>query len=120
MHVKCKSLVPATVVLRGHMYLCEAQPVWTLPDIAVFTDTDSLQSISYLHSLFYWEFPARTFVCICSSLSCSSLTSLAGYIILKIILPVVLYGCESWFVTQREEHRLRVFGNRVLMRIFGP
>jgi hypothetical protein len=37
-----------------------------------------------------------------------------------IILPVVLYGCETWSVTLREEHRLRMFGNRVLRRIFGP
>ena len=34
-------------------------------------------------------------------------------------LPVVLYGCETWSLTFREEHRLRVFENRVL-RIFGP
>jgi hypothetical protein len=37
-----------------------------------------------------------------------------------IILPVVLYGCETWSLTLREEHRLRVFENRVLGRIFGP
>jgi hypothetical protein len=37
-----------------------------------------------------------------------------------IILPVVLYGCETWSSTLREEHRLRVFENRVLRRIFGP
>jgi hypothetical protein len=37
-----------------------------------------------------------------------------------IILPVVLYGCETWSVTLREEYKLRVFGNRVLRRIFGP
>jgi hypothetical protein len=37
-----------------------------------------------------------------------------------IILPVVLYGCETWSVALREEHRLRVFENRVLRRIFGP
>jgi hypothetical protein len=36
-----------------------------------------------------------------------------------IILPVVLYGCETWSLTLREEHGLRVFENRVL-RIFGP
>ena len=36
-----------------------------------------------------------------------------------IILPFVLYGCETWSLTLREEHRLRVFGNRVLRRIFG-
>jgi hypothetical protein len=37
-----------------------------------------------------------------------------------IILPLVLNGCETWSVTLREEHRLRVFENRVLRRIFGP
>jgi len=37
-----------------------------------------------------------------------------------IILPVVLYGCETWSPTLREERRLRVFENRVLRRIFGP
>jgi len=35
-----------------------------------------------------------------------------------IILPVVLYGCETWSLTLREERRLRVFENRVLRRIF--
>jgi hypothetical protein len=37
-----------------------------------------------------------------------------------IILPMVLYGCETWCLTLREEHRLRVFENRVLRRILGP
>jgi hypothetical protein len=37
-----------------------------------------------------------------------------------IILPVALYGCETLSLTLREEHRLRVFENRVLRRIFGP
>jgi hypothetical protein len=37
-----------------------------------------------------------------------------------VILPVVLYGCETWSLTLREENRLRVFENRVLRRIFGP
>jgi hypothetical protein len=36
-----------------------------------------------------------------------------------IILPVVLYGCETWSLTAREEHRLRVFENMVLRKIFG-
>jgi hypothetical protein len=35
------------------------------------------------------------------------------------ILPLVLYGRETWSLTLREEHRLRVFENRVLRRIFG-
>jgi hypothetical protein len=38
----------------------------------------------------------------------------------NIILPVVLNGCETWSLTLREKHRLRVFENRVLRRIFGP
>jgi hypothetical protein len=37
-----------------------------------------------------------------------------------IILPVVLYGCEIWFLTRREKDRLRVFENRVLRRAFEP
>jgi hypothetical protein len=37
-----------------------------------------------------------------------------------VILPVVLYGCETWSLTLGEKHRLRVFENRVLTRIFGP
>jgi hypothetical protein len=37
-----------------------------------------------------------------------------------IILPVVLYGCDTWSLTLREDHRLRMFENRVLRRIFGP
>jgi hypothetical protein len=34
-------------------------------------------------------------------------------------LPVVLYICETWFLTLREEHRLRVFENRMLRGVFG-
>jgi hypothetical protein len=37
-----------------------------------------------------------------------------------IILPVVLYGCETWSLTLREERRLRVFENRVFRRMFRP
>jgi hypothetical protein len=37
-----------------------------------------------------------------------------------IILPVILYGCETWSLTLREECRLRVFENRVLRRVLGP
>jgi hypothetical protein len=36
------------------------------------------------------------------------------------ILSVVLYGCETWSVTMRGEHRLRMYENRVLRRVFGP
>jgi hypothetical protein len=39
---------------------------------------------------------------------------------LTVVLPFVLYGCEIWSLTLREEHRLRVFENTVLRKIFGP
>jgi hypothetical protein len=48
----------------------------------------------------------------------SSLTFVKIY--KTIILPVVFYGCETWSLTLREEHRLSEFENRVLRRIFGP
>ena len=38
----------------------------------------------------------------------------------SIILPAVLYGCETWSLTLREERKLRVFENMMLRRIFGP
>jgi len=37
-----------------------------------------------------------------------------------IILPVVLYGCETWSLALREKYRLRVFENKILRRIIGP
>ena len=43
-----------------------------------------------------------------------------GTAMLRGILPVVLYGCEAWSLTAREERKLRVFENMVLRRIFGP
>ena len=42
------------------------------------------------------------------------------YIYRTINFPVVLYGCEAWSLTLREERKLRVFENMVLRRIFGP
>jgi hypothetical protein len=50
----------------------------------------------------------------------STLAYLAPYSTRTTILPVVLYGCETWPLTLREKHRLRVFENSVLRRIFGP
>ena len=39
---------------------------------------------------------------------------------ITLILPIVLYGCETWSLILREERRLNVFENRVLRRVFGP
>jgi hypothetical protein len=52
--------------------------------------------------------------------SCLLSTNVKVKIYKTIILPVFLYGCETWSLTLREEHRLRVFENRVLRIIFGP
>jgi hypothetical protein len=46
--------------------------------------------------------------------------AVANSIIREIILHVVLYGCETWSLILREEHRLRISENRALRRIFGP
>jgi hypothetical protein len=63
-------------------------------------------------------------VCYHSVQSLLSSHLLSRYVKVKvnkpIIVPAVLYGCEKWSLTLREEHRLRVFENRVLRRIFGP
>jgi hypothetical protein len=37
-----------------------------------------------------------------------------------IILPAVLYGCETWSLTLTEERRLRLLENRILRKVFGP
>jgi len=56
-----------------------------------------------------------------SLLSSSLLSkSLKIKIFRTMVLPVVLYGCETWSLTFREENGLRVFETRVLRRIFGP
>jgi glutaredoxin-related protein len=52
--------------------------------------------------------------------SCLIPKNLKTKIYKTVILPVVLCGCETWSLTLGEEHRLRVFGNRVLRKIFGP
>ena len=53
-------------------------------------------------------------------LSSSLLSKKLKIKIYSILLPFVLYGCETWSLTLREVRRLRVFENRVLRRVFGP
>ena len=55
-----------------------------------------------------------------ATVSFSCMKNLKIKIYRTIILPVVLYGCETWSLTLREKHRLRVFENRVLRKVFGP
>ena len=52
--------------------------------------------------------------------SLSGIDTISFKLYKTVILPVVLYGCETWSLTLREERRLWVFENRVLRRIFGP
>jgi hypothetical protein len=63
----------------------------------------------------------RVYIVLCCFLSSGLLSKNIKIRIYKsIILPVVLRGCETWSLTIREEHKLRVFENRVLRKIFGP
>jgi len=55
-----------------------------------------------------------------AALDISNIGTLKVKIYRSVILPLVLYGCETWSLTLREECRLRVFENKVLRRIFGP
>jgi hypothetical protein len=58
---------------------------------------------------------SRTF---CFSSALQELLEIGRY--KTVVLPVVLYGCDTFCLTLTEEHRLRVFENRVLRRIFEP
>jgi hypothetical protein len=70
-----------------------------------------------MHRVFQWSSNSS----VQSLLSSPLLSKNAKIRIYKtVILPVVLYRCETWSLTLREEHRLRVFENRVLRRIFEP
>jgi hypothetical protein len=67
----------------------------------------------------------NVFLCITlATLRFSTFCPLANVINLKIyrtiIVPVFLCGCETWSLTLKEEHRLKVFEKRMLRRIFGP
>jgi hypothetical protein len=55
-----------------------------------------------------------------SKIFCLPVLNLKVKINTTVILPVVLYGCETWSLTLGEEHGLRVFENSVLRKIFGP
>ena len=79
--------------------------------ILKFTST----SVSYI---FYDGFPIAMFYVFPSFVLIIPQSKF--YLMLLIVLYVVLYGCETWSLTLREERRLRVFENRVLRKVFGP
>jgi hypothetical protein len=54
------------------------------------------------------------------SSSCPLSENVKIEVYITVNLPVVLYGPETWFLTLREEHKLKVFENTVLRRMFGP
>jgi hypothetical protein len=66
------------------------------------------------------QMPASFFISIPIILHSASRYSVLYRYLVTIILSVVLYGCKTWSLTWKEERMLRVFENRVLMRIFGP
>ena len=48
------------------------------------------------------------------------MSALLNIFLFSVVVLLVLYGCETWSLTLREERKLRVFENMVLRRIFGP
>jgi hypothetical protein len=62
----------------------------------------------------------RNAYCIRCGIFCLPVCYPKNQVLLKYYLPVVLYGSEAWFLTLREEQRLRMFKNRVLRKIFEP
>jgi hypothetical protein len=59
---------------------------------------------------------------LCSATNTSQFRSTLIYLlsVLNILVPVVLYECETWSLSLREQRQLRVFENKVLRRVFGP
>ena len=60
--------------------------------------------------------------CLCSQFEKKTIyhTVIHVFVCMYIYIFIVLYGCETWSLTLREERRLRVFENRVFRRVFGP
>jgi hypothetical protein len=79
---------------------------------------------SYTLYTLIWKLLTKCYYCYYSVQNLLSSILISKNLKIKIyktvILPVVLYGCETWSLTLEEEHTLRVFENRVLRRIFGP
>ena len=76
--------------------------------------------MDFTHSAFLLHY-IYIYMCVCVCVCVFMYTYIYIYIYNRtIILPVVLYGCETWSLTLREKRRLRVFENRALRRIFGP
>jgi len=70
----------------------------------------------YEYQKFFPPSVLTEFICVVSFLS----KNLKIKIYRTITLPVVLYGCETWSLTLREERKLTVLENRVFRRVFGP
>jgi hypothetical protein len=80
------------------------------------TEKNSIHEVirSRLNSRNVWSIQFRIFF------SCPSPLKELKHYIIKTVILLVMYGCETWSLTLQEEHRLRVSENRVLRRIFGP
>ena len=89
-----------------HIYYVEENTFFLLP--------------SSLASYLSFSFRFVSFLSVLSHVFISQHSYLKLYYHRTVILPVVLYGCETWSLTLREERKLRVFESMVLRRIFGP
>ena len=89
--------------------------------LLLVTSVPSLLFVSFLSVIInFLSFLPISLCVLLLSPFCTSSFSFPKDLQFTIILPVVLYGCESWSLTLREERRLRVFENTVLGRVFGP
>jgi len=92
--------------------------VWCGVSVYSNTETAWVESVS---DLLYWYPRDVWYHSLLTSLSSSLLSKSTKITIYRTVtLSVVLYGCETWSLTLREEHRLRQFENSVLRRIFEP
>ena len=91
---------------------------WALSDVSVYSNTEIAWDESVLN-LLYWYSCDAFYHSVLTSLSSSFLSKNMKITIYRTVaLPFVSYGCETWPLTFREEHRLRLLENRVLRRIF--
>jgi len=108
--------------------VCVCVCVWIVSEILV-----GPMNLCCWDTPWWWQFVAET--CrswhlirnaFCNIFYCNAISEFCWLLKIRnlrkctIILPVVLYGCETWSLTLREERKLSVFENKVLRRIFGP
>ena len=113
--VKIKRSLLYRCIIRMHRCIIRMHLLQNMPHL----QTNTLRIINFRQSYLSLSCLLRPVRTIFKEKSCN-LRSTCVYEGRYIILPVALYGCETWSLTLTEERRLRVFENRMLRRITGP